>query len=303
MLTVEAKDVLGKNLNLGEPMSVVLNRADDVPADFANIKVNSVNLPELMSIAVYRNDKVVFSGEIDEQIEAFGKESYTEFVARDSAARLIDSEAYPKSFVNPSAKDIFDSYAKPLGFSKMIGENKVYSGKFTVDKETSCYSVIRTFAMEVYGTFPKCNGDKLYIEGYKSDEVLHLGGEGAPVTDMRVVNLRCNRVSRVYLKYKDGQSYNTFLADESAEEQGINKVRYINLASQGSSLKDVDVIFDEAKKKSFYADVVCRGFYAETIGKTALIDGVETEYYISSARYVADKKGEFTKLKILRKEG
>lgn len=303
MLSVVVTDVNGRALSLGAPLSLVIDREDDVPADSVVVKLKDVNLPELMSIEVYRLGEIVFSGEVDEQTEIFGKNSYTELTARDSAARLIDSEAYPMSFVNPSAKDIFDFYAVPFGFEEMLGGNKSYSGKFTVNKGISCYTAIKSFALEVYGVFPKCNGNRLYMEGIKSDEVINLGGNGAPVTDMRVVNLRCNRVSRVYLKHKEGQGYSSFLSDEKAEKDGIHKVRYINLTSKGSGLKDADIIFDEAKKKSFYADVVCRGFYGDALGKNACLEGLDTEYYVSSVRYAADKNGEFTKLRILRKEG
>lgn len=303
MLSIEVKDIKGRTLSLGAPLSLVMDREDDVPADSVVVKLMDVNLPELMSLEVYRQGQLVFSGEVDEQTEVFGKNSYTELTARDSAARLIDSEAYPMSFVNPSAKDIFDFYAVPFGFDKMIGGNKSFSGKFTVNKGISCYTAIKRFAMEVYGVFPKCNGNSLYMEGIKSDEVLNLGGKGIPVTDMRVVNLRCNRVSRVYLKHKEGEGYRSFLSDEKAEKDGIHKVRYINLTSKGSGLKDADIIFDEAKKKSFYADVVCRGFLGDALGKTACLEGLDTRYYVSSVRFAADKNGELTKLRILRKEG
>ncbi|MBQ7385771.1 MAG: hypothetical protein IJW04_04595 [Ruminococcus sp.] len=303
MLSVEVTDINRNRLKIGAPISIVMDKEEDVPADSVVIKLARVNMPELTFVEVYRRGELIFSGEIDEQTEVFGKNSYTELMARNSAAKLIDNEAYPMSFVNPSAQDIFDFYARPFGFNELIGENKAFDGKFTVNKGISCYTAIRRFAMEMYGAFPKCDGDKLYIEGFKSDEMIKLGSPDVHVTDMRVVNLRCNRVSRVYLKHKEGEGYSSFLSDVNAEKDGIKKVRYINLASNGSTLKDADVIFDEAKKKSFYADVVCRGFYGDALGKTACLDTLETKYYVCAVRYVADKSGELTKLRILKKEG
>ncbi|MBR3987850.1 MAG: hypothetical protein IKK10_00920 [Clostridia bacterium] len=284
------------------PMSIVMDIEDDVPADSVTLKIKGMGFPVLTKVELFREGTLVFSGEIDEQTEIFGKKSYTEVIARDSSARLIDSEAYPMSFVNPSAKDIFDRYAKPFGFKELKGENRIYSGRFTVEKGISCYTAIRRFAMALYSVFPKCRGDELFIEGVKSEDVLEFGKNGIPVLDMRVVHLRCNRVSRVYFKYKDGEGYNTFVSDAGAENQGINKVRYINLASDGSSVKDADIIFDEAKKKSFYADVVCRGFLGDALGKTVLLTDNPEEYYVTSVRYTADEKGEYTKLRILKKE-
>jgi len=302
MLSVELVDIKGNKLLLGAPMSITLDKEEDVPADGIILSIAGVGFPELMEVEVYRGETLIFRGEIDEQIEVFNEKSHTEIMARNSAARLIDSEAYPMSFINPSAQDIFDRYAKPLGFKVMSGENKEYRGRFTVNKGISCFTVIRRFANEVYRAFPKCEGDVLYIDGIKSDEILSLGGEGIPVQNMRVVNLRCNRVSRVYLKLKDGEGYNTFVSDIDAEKEGIQKVRYINVASDGSNLKDADIIFDDAKRKSFYAEVVCRGFFGDSLGKTVHLDGLDEKYYVSSVRYISNEKGEYTKLKLLRKE-
>ncbi len=301
MLKARITDINGRIFE-ETPMNIVMDIEDDVPADSINLKIKGMGFPILIKVELLRGDTLVFSGEVDEQTEAFGKKSYTEIIARDSSASLIDNEAYPMSFVNPSAKDIFDRYAKPLGFKVLRGENKVYSGRFTVEKGISCYTAIRRFAMELYSAFPKCRGDELYIEGIKSEDVLRFGKNGIPVMDMRVVHLRCNRVSRVYFKYKNGEGYNSFVSDAGAESQGINKVRYINLASGNSSVKDADIIFDEANKKCFYADIICRGFLGDALGKTVLLSQSPEKYYVSSVRYTADEKGEYTRLRILKKE-
>lgn len=301
MLKALLTDIKG-NVSEETPMSIVMDIEEDVPADSVTVKIKGTGLPILTKVELLRGDNLVFSGEIDEQTEFFGKKCYTEITARDSSARLIDNEAYPMSFVNPSAEDIFDRYAKPFGFKTFNGENKVYSGSFTVEKGISCYTAIRRFAFELYPAFPKCREDELFFEGIKSDDVLKFGKDGIPVMDMRVASLRCNRVSRVYFKYKNGEGYNSFISDTGAENQGITKVRYINLASGGSSIKDADIIFDESKKKSFYADIVCREFLGDSLGKTVLIDDYPEEFYVSSLRYAADEKGEYTRLRILKKE-
>lgn len=301
MLKAELTDIRGR-VYRETPLSIRMDIEEDVPADSVNLKLKGVGFAELVTVEIFRNNTLIFSGEVDEQTEVYGNKTYTEIVARDSCARLIDSEAYPMSFVNPSSKDIFDRYAKPFGFKVLKGENKVYSGRYTVEKGISCYTAIKRFSKELYSAFPKCRGDELYIEGIKSNDVLHIGKNGIPISDMRVVNLRCNRVSRVYLKYKDGEGYNHFVSDKNAENAGINKVRYINLASANSNVKDADLIFDNGRKKSFYADVVCRGFYSDALGKTVILEDADTIFYVSSIRYTADEKGEYTKLRLLKKE-
>ncbi len=302
MLSVKIFDVNGNEKFLGSPLSITLEREEDVPADSLNLSLAGVGFSELVNVEVYCGETLVFSGEVDETIEVYDANPHTEIVARNSTSRLIDNEAYPMSFVNPSAQDIFDRYAKPFGFKFMSGENRQYNGRFTVSKGSSCFSVIKRFANEVYGSFPKCDGDVLYMQGIKSDELLFLGGEGIPVQSMKVVSLRCNRVSRVFLKLKDGEGYNSFVSDIEAEREGINKIRYVNIASGGATLKDADGILEESKKKGFYAEAVCRGFFADSLGKSVIIDGKDESYYVSSVRYISNEKAEYTKLRLLRKE-
>lgn len=303
MLTVKAVDIYGNNIFAGTPLSIVLNREEDVPADSLELDFADVKLPVLKKIILYRQEKVVFSGEVDEQIRELSEKGHTLITARNSASRLIDNEAYPMSFVNPSAEDIFARYALPFGFKKYIGENRGYQGRFTVSKGTSCFSVIKRFAKEVYGAFPACEGDILYIEGIKSDDTLMFGEGGTPFESLKVVNLRCNRISGVYVKLKDGEGYSSLVADNEAENEGISKIRYLNTASgSAATLIDADRILAEARGKSFYAQAVCRGFLGDALGKDAHVQGVDFKLYVSAVRFISGKKGEYTKLTFKRKE-
>lgn len=300
MLTVEVTDIMGE-VTRHTPVKFDMVADEDVPADDIVVHLKGVGFREFVSVRVFYEGKLIFSGEVDEQIDVQARKSYTEITVRDTCARLIDNEAYPMSFLNPSAYDIFECYAKPLGFKFMEGENKALSGRFTVEKGISCYTAIRRFAQLVYSAFPKCREDTLLFEGIKSDGVLHIGKEGISPIDMRVAQLRCNRVSRVYLKHKEGGGYDSFISDAKAEADGIRKVRYINLASGNSGVEEADIIFDEAEKNSFYADVALKGFYGDALGKKVIFDYCDTEFYVSSVRYSADDKNEFTRLRVLYK--
>lgn len=275
----------------------------DVPADSLELEIPHTGLPQLKTVELLRDGEAVFFGEIDEQIEEKSKNPHTELVARSSAARLIDSEAYPMSFLNPSAEDIFTRFAKPFGFTALKGENRLFNGRFTVSKGTSCFGVIKRFAAEVYSSFPRCEGDTIYIDGIKSDESIVLGERGIPFESLRISNLRCNRISEVFVKLKDGEGYTKSVKNSSASAEGICKVRYLN-ASLGSSanLSDADKILAEGERESFSAEVVCREFLGDALGKTAVLDDADEELYVSALRFTLNKNGGYTRLTLKRKE-
>jgi len=302
MLTINAIDIKGEKLHLGIPLSLTLKAEEDAPADSVELTLSGTGFPLLKQIEVLKGESLVFEAEVDEQIESFGKSFVTQLVARSSASLLIDSEAYPMSFLNPSAQDVFNRYAKPFGF-ELRGENKEFNGRFTVGKGVSCFSVIKRFAEKVYGAFPRCEGKALYISGKENTDKLILGGEGILLKSLKTYNLRHSRVSRVYLKLKEGEGYISFIADNDAENEGINKIRYLNASStSSSSVEDADKILSQAKAKSFYAEAVCRGCLGDALGKTAKVESIEEELYVSALKYYFGKDGEYTNLTLKRKE-
>lgn len=302
MLNIIAVDIKGEILNLGVPLSLTLKTEEDVPADSVELTLSGTGFPLLKQIEILRDESLIFEAEVDEQIESFGVKPVTRLVARSYASLLIDSEAYPMSFLNPSAQDIFNRYAKPFGF-ELRGENKELNGRFTVGKGVSCFSVIKKFSEKVYGAFPRCEGKVLYINGKENTDKLCLGSEGIPLESLKTYNLRYSRVSRVYLKLKEGEGYKSFIADNDAENEGINKIRYLNASSTSSfSVEDADRILSQAKAKSFYAEAVCRGYLGDALGKTAKVESIEEELYVSALKYYFGNDGEYTKLTLKRKE-
>lgn len=303
MLSIKAVDILGNEVDLGSPLKATLCKDVDVPADSVELSISGTCISKLKILELYKDGALVFSGEVDEQIEEISQSPHTELVARSSAARLIDSEAYPMSFINPSAEDIFKHCAKPLGFTALFGENKEYPGRFTVAKGTSCFAVIKRFAQEVYKSMPRCEGDAIYIDGIRKTDKIIFGGEGVAFESLRVADLRCNLVSKVLIKLKDGEGYTKAVVNSKAEAEGINRTRYLNATlGSSSSLADADRILADAENKSFYAEVLCRGFFGDALGKSAEVFGLDEELYVSALRYTLEKNGEYTKLTLKRKE-
>ena len=303
MLSVNAVDTEDNEIFLGAPLKVVLSRDEDVPADSVELELGVAGLGELKYVKLSRSGKVIFAGEVDEQTEEFCEIPKTLIVARSSAAILIDNEAYPMSLQNPSAKDMFKFFAEPFGFKKLCCADKALNGKFTVAKGTSCFNVLKAFSKEAYGAFPRCEGDTIYMDGRKSDDVLRLGFDEIPIVSLKLTRFRCNRISAVYVKTSDGTGYVNKISDSKAEAEGINKIRYLNAMSGSSkTIADADRILEESDKASFRADVVCRGYFGDALGMTALVKGVEQEQIVSAVKYTFGKSGEYTRLALRRKE-
>lgn len=303
MLSIKATDIKGNELFLGTPLKAVVSCDEDVPADSLELMLYAVGLGELKHVELTKDGKVVFSGEVDEQTEELCEIPKTVIVARSSAAHLIDNEAYPMSLENPSAKDMFKFFAEPFGFKKLCGVDKELNGKLTVAKGTSCFNVLKAFAKDVYGSFPRCEGDALYIDGKKGEDKLRLGFGDIPLMSLKVTRLRCNRISAIFVKTSDSEGYVNKISNPKAEAEGVDKVRYLN-ASTGSSktIADADRIFEESERKSFSAVAVCGGCFADALGMTAVVNGFEEEQVVSAVKYTFGKSGEYTRLTLRRKE-
>lgn len=303
MLSVKAIDTKENELFLGTPLKVTLSCDEDVPADSIELELSDVGLGELKCVEVSKGGKVIFAGEVDEQTDELSEFPKTVIVARSSAAILIDNEAYPMSLEHPSAMDVFRFFAEPFGFRKLCGEDKELDGKLTVAKGTSCFNVLKAFSKDVYGAFPRCEGDILYIGGKKTEGKLRLGFDEIPLVSLKVTRLRCNRISEVMVKLSDNEGYVRKVSNLKAKAEGVAKVRYLN-ASSGSSktLADADRMIKESQRNSFCAVAVCWGCFADALGMEATVKGIEQEQVVSAVKYTFGKNGEYTRLTLRRKE-
>lgn len=307
MLTVTLIDINGNEINNTVPLSVQIQKDEDVPADSAELRLPLVLKNQIKELYIYIDGELVFSGIADEQISEESDNPHTEISARSFAAKLIDSEAYPMSLVNPSMQDIMRLYAEPLNFKCAEGTDKALKGKFTVAKGTSCFNVIKSFCEAVYGAFPRIEENTVYPEGLSSHTELYFSNSGGiPYQSIRAAHLRCNRLSKVIAKLKDGEGYTAQVNDTEAQSAGITAVRYINaVVGASASLKDADVMLAKAKKESFYITAKCKGAYANSLGACAKVQSCDELFdtlYVSAIKYIYSDSGEYTRLTLRRKE-
>lgn len=303
MLTLNLVDKNGKVYRKVAPLNVVLRSDAEVAADSLTVTVDNVLMAQFSYIELYRGAELVFSGEIDEQSIAFDNGTKIKLVARSSAAKLIDNEAYPMSLTSPSAEDIFGYFAKPFGFTCLVGENKEYDGIFTVKKGLSCFEVIKKFSQAVYSSFPRCEGDVIYISGKKPQGVLNFGDGGIAFEKKKVSYLRYKRISRVLVKLSDNMSYSEQIVNSSAVDDGINRVRYLNASPESTgAFSDAQRLIDKGERQSLSVQLECPEFLGNVLGKKASVQGIDKLLYVTQVKYTLSQSGEKTILGLMRKE-
>lgn len=233
----------GKAFDLGEPLTAKLQKSLDTPADSLTAEfLTDVFLPELREVALFAGKTLLYRGVVDEQsteLDAGGLR--LEVVSRSPAALLLDNEAVPVSYVNPTLLDLFHRHAKPYGFAGIL-RNLIASFPFTVSKGISEWEVLDSFCRMSGGDGLRVTADLYLQPGLPTlgETVLfsnHLT-EGSPYQSLCLTHRRYGVVSRVSCKLETTGGYSYHRGNTDAVERGIVRRRLLNLSSTHPALYD-----------------------------------------------------------------
>lgn len=301
MLSLKLRDINGRIYDKVTPLSMVLQKDENVPAHSLDVYVDSADFPEIVYIELLSDGIVLFEGDVDEQVLELSKSPSTFLSARSTASRLMDNEACPMTFTDPCTEDIFQRYAKPFGFNSYIGDNKVCQGRFTVSKGTSCYSVLKSFCQRVYGALPCAEGDTLRFDRDDSEDTVNLPNKD--IRKARLKTLRFKRISDVFVKTQGGRSYDSKVQNTAANNAGITRVRYLNASPSGAdTLSDAYEIIRKSEQQSVLCEVEIDGFFPLYLGKKVVWDLPYEELYVASVKCSLSSSGYTTKLTLKRRE-
>lgn len=308
MLRCYGLDSQGRVHSLPALCRLRILQSADVPADSLRLLFYGVYEEEFCRIYVYSQEELIFTAEVDEQIEKAGDISTTELICRSTAAVLLDNEAKPGNFVNPSCELVFRTYAAPFGFTRYYGNNKCLQGEFSVPKGVSCYEVLENFSKVMFGKSPKVKGDEVYFEGDAEARELIFSddGKGLPFTDFTYNRLRCRRISKIYVKLKDGEDYLTCVCDDDAVEKGIQRQRYMDVSSATrETLADVHTALNTSRAKAEEISLLYPGKLTDVISASARVS-VQGKLYegfvVKNLDYTCGKDREYTRITLRRKE-
>lgn len=302
-----------KTLEISNPYSVSINKEKDVPADDLTVVFPFYyNIDELKSVEVLSDDIVIFSGIIDEQIvELDSKGCFLKLSSRSYSALLLDNEALPQTYYNPSLQVVFDRHIKKYGFYELRGDKRVFAGKFIVTKGMSEWDVLEEFC-------------KLYLNITPiviSDRIIDATGESCSLPEITLKNFdggvcyasikqnikRYNLVSEVFIRTGKDSTYNVRVCDEKALIKDINRKRYLNATNdRRTPVSLAEEIIDKGKNNSriITATSICLVPF-EIEQRVKLLDeflGEISNLRICKIKYSLDQIGEKTEITMYREE-
>lgn len=288
------------SVKLPGPIKIRIDRDADAPAD--GLK-GVFPLPErcgmLTELTVKQdNGAVVFSGIVDEQEQNITERTLT-LAARSRAALLLDNEAMPQNYVNPSLATIFSRHIQPYGFLSYTGDGSTFSGTLSVTKGMSEWSAAASFCSRFLNTAPKITDGMFDASGSAPQRELLFGHGGIGFYSGILCNRFCELYSSLYSLDADGGTYSLSSFCTDAEKLGIRRRRLLS----GSA--DPAAVMEQAEESAFTAVLDCPGAVTAPLLAPAVISGnlfaEKAEWRVVSSRYLLDAGGEHTRVTLRRK--
>lgn len=287
---------------LDDVLTVIFNADVEVPADDLTI---TIPYDEKISenadfITAFLDEKTVFKGQIDEIIGIKSTDgAITKITARSPSAFLLDNEAEPLTYINPSADFIFNRHLKPFGLTEYYADDVPFFGTLKIDKGMTHWQVFRNFCINRYGAVPRITGNgKVYFNGNESGETIFFGKSGIDYTAVRESKRRFKLITEVKLKLTESGTYGGSIKNENPECRSIERVRYVNATSDKTTIQTADNIISKSNSDSYSIALECVGCFIESIGRSAVLNddmfGEIENLTVRKIRYTVGSDGEKT---------
>ena len=285
-------------------LTSVIDSETDVPADSLTVTFpyNSEISKNADYISAYLDKELVFKGQIDEIITVKKSDGViNKLTARSIASFLLDNEAEPLTYINPSAGFIFERHLKPLGITEYEADDIPFYGTLKIDKGMTHWQTFYNFCKNRYGKVPRISGNgKAYFKGADNSREVTFGEENNDISyySLKENNKRFKLISEVKLKLNEFGTYSGVITNTNDECDSINRVRYVNLISDNSTIETADKIISQSNADSYTVELECLGCHIGIIGcKARIYDTVLGELKnlkITRIRYTLDNSGEKT---------
>lgn len=283
----------------------------DVPAD--SLVLSCVYDGEIFTqadrISAYDGEKLIFEGQIDELSRIVnGKGTALKLSARSAAAALLDNEAEPLTYRNPTATLMYYKHLKPFGFTDVELDQTPLIGCFRIDKGMSQWQALDLFCRTRYGAKLRVSGNgKVYLRGYKNGKTVRFGGDGISYYSITENKCRYKLISEIKLKVSDRAGYLSSMKNPNPECENIKRIRYVNAIAENNSLATADNILEKSNRDSRYIKLTFGGCRTDILGAAATVEdrelGVISGLTVRKINYTLGKNGEQTTVVLGAAEG
>lgn len=278
MLSFEITLKNGKTRSDLKALSVLWKSELDVPAD--SLVASFVYDAEVFELAdrikAFNGEDLIFEGQLDEIMRIRrGSGLVLKLCARSAAAALLDNEAEPLSYRDPTAYLMYEKHLKPFGFTDVKPDSIPVLGDMRIDKGMTHWQVLEMFCKSRYGSKLRISGDgRVYLKGFKSDKSVKFGEGGMKYISIKENKCRHKLLSEVKLKVSSTAGYLSSMKNPNPESKYIKRIRYVNAISENSSLYTADNMLERSNLDSYYVKLVMGGCVTGCLGAAAEINDV-----------------------------
>lgn len=298
-MTFQFFDINGNSFEAENVIFYELVSEVSAPCDGLRISFFCENrIEEICIVKVYRNDILVFNGFCDKQKITLGKSGRICFIyARSSASILVDNEAIPCQYENPSARQLWFSNAKDLGFETNMPE--LYSqNSYLVSKGTSCYGAINNYVSAVSGSSVYVTPENVLRIYEKSKGVKRL--DDYNVVSLGYVINRSEPISEIDYKINSSDTYSYHFKSDFVQKMGIKRKRMINLSSIPLWQREINAekMLKNALDAYYSVSAVISGSCDLALYDRVVLDfdmfDRNDEFYVAELALSKNKSGEIT---------
>ena len=274
----------------------------DVPAD--SLVLSCAYDPEIFDqgdrIAAYDGDRLIFEGQLDELSRVhMDKGLALKLCARSAAAVLLDNEAEPLSYRNPTAALMYYKHLEPFGLTDVEFDLTPVLGYMRIDKGMTQWQAVERFCKIRYGSKLRISGSgKVYLKGFKSDKKVKFGDGGIEYYSIIENKCRHKLISEVKLKVSKTAGYLSTMKNPNPESKFIKRVRYVNASAENNTLSTADNIIERGNFDSRYIKLNFKGCVTDILGASAEIKdkafGNLSGLTVRAISYALSQNGEFT---------
>lgn len=310
MLKFVFTDINEKEIVSKLPLELTVNIEEDVPADDMVAVFEYFDCDELKDIKIFDDDTRVFTGIVDEQqtiIKSSGK--YLKIIARSMAAKLLDNESVPVSYMHPSTEIIAARHLHPFGLKVDNSDNTTYFGTQTVIKGSTNYKAVDDFAKNAFNSTLRVNElGEVEFSNRKSDvtTIFSNSGNGIKYLSFFESVKRCEEISAVRIKVVNSCGYNNVIKNADACARKIQRERYLNAVHTDTPASYADSMIKMGRKKAYTLTLECEGQHLRVFKTNAVVrdtpKGELSELYVSGLRYHLSANENITVVTLKRKE-